>query len=219
MNKITLTLAAAALLFAASCNNSPNADDAGAGDALATQEATGATLNVDLAASTIAWIGSKPIGKQHNGTIGLKEGTLSIENNTLTGGNFVLDFNTLTPLDQDSTGNAKLKGHLLAPDFLDATQFPEGSFQIVSVTAGVDTATVTNKAATHMVSGNLTLKGVTKSISFPAQIHASAEHATATATFNIDRTQWGINYESDASLKDKFINNEINFTVNIVAHQ
>jgi polyisoprenoid-binding protein YceI len=217
MKKLTLTIAAAAMLFAVSCNNSPDADKVEAGDAIEAQAGTGAELKADANATVIEWIGSKPVGGQHHGTISLKEGSLTIDNNNITGGKFVFDLNSLTPKDQDSTGNAKMQGHLLSPDFLDVAQYPDGTFELVSVTPGVDAATVTNKDATHMVTGNLTLKGVTKSISFPAKVEASNDRVEAHATFNIDRTQWNINYNSDASIKDKFISKEINLTLHLVA--
>jgi polyisoprenoid-binding protein YceI len=47
---------------------------------------------------------------------------------------------------------------------------------------------------THLVSGNLTLKGVTKNIEFPASITVSGNSAEATAKFNINRKEWGIVY-------------------------
>jgi polyisoprenoid-binding protein YceI len=217
MNKLTLPLVATALFFAASCNNAPKADNVEAGDAIQTQATAGSDLKADIAASKLEWIGSKPVGDGHKGTIAIKDGSVKVDNGNVTGGKFTFDLNTLTPVDQDSTGNSKLKGHLLSPDFLDAAKFPEGSFEIVSVAAGVDTGKVENKSATHMVTGNLTLKGTTKSITFPAKVTASADKVEADATFNIDRTQWGINYNSDASIKDKFIKKEINLTLHLVA--
>ncbi len=218
MKKLTLTMAAAALLFATSCSNTPDADKAEAGDAIETQAAVGSELKVDQAATKIQWIGSKPVGGQHTGTIGLKEGTLVVDgSNNITGGKFVFDLNSLTPMDQDSTGNAKLRGHLLSPDFLDVAQFPDGTFEITGVTAGVDTTSVTNKEATHNITGNLTLKGTTKSITFPAKVEVNGNAVTAHAIFNIDRTQWNINYNSDASIQDKFISKEINITLHVAA--
>ncbi len=219
MRKLTLIIAATSIVCATSCNNSPDADKAQAGAAIEAGEATGKELTADPAATKIEWIGSKPIGSQHTGTIGLKEGKLVVDNGNITGGKFLFDFTTLTPVDQDSTGNAKLRGHLLSPDFLDVDQFPDGSFEITSVTEGVDTANVTYKEATHNVTGNLTLKGVSKSISFPARIEQNDNNVVTHAVFNIDRTDWNINYNSDASIKDKFINKEINITLHLVANK
>lgn len=217
MKKVTLTMAVAALLFAASCNSS-NTDTATTNDAVEAQAtAGGSELKADLTETKIEWEGSKAIGGKHTGTIALKDGVLNVENDAITGGNFVFDLNTLTPMDQDAEGNAKLKGHLLSPDFLDVEKFPDGSFQITSVSKDVDTSQITNKQATHMITGNLTLNGVTKSITFPAQVTVTADKVEAHAVFNIDRTQWNINFNSDASIKDKFINKEIDLTLHLVA--
>jgi polyisoprenoid-binding protein YceI len=47
------------------------------------------------------------------------------------------------------------------------------------------------------ITGNLTLRGVTREISFPAVIAASdADHVTAQAQIEIDRTLWGSRYGS-----------------------
>lgn len=211
-------MAAAALLFATSCSNTPEADQAETGEAVEAQVATGNELSVDRSATKIEWIGSKPVGGQHTGTIGLKDGSLVVDaNNNITGGKFTFDLNTLTPTDQDSTGNAKLRGHLLSPDFLDVEKYPDGNFEITSVTAGANTENITYKEATHTITGNLTLNGVTKSITFPAKVEVTDSKVTAHSVFNIDRTQWNINYQSDASIRDKFINKEINLTLHLEA--
>lgn len=217
MKKITLSIAAAALLFTTACNDAPKGDNVNATDAKEAQAGAGAELKADVTATKIDWIGSKPLGDNHKGTISLKEGNVKVDGTNITGGKFVFDLNSLTPIDQDSTGNAKLKGHLLAPDFLDVAKFPDGTFEITGVTAGVDTSKVEFKEGTHTVTGNLTLKGVSKSITFPAKVSVTADRVEAHAVFNIDRTQWGISYNSDASIKDKFINKEINLTLHLVA--
>ncbi len=220
MKQVKLTIAAAALLFATSCGNAPDSDQVTAGDAIESNtDASGATLTVDNAATAINWRGRKPVGDGHVGTLALKDGsTVTVENNKVTGGNFIFDFNTLTPTDQDEEGNGKLKGHLLAPDFLDVAQFPEGNFEIITVTEGVD-STAKLEGATHTVTGNLTLKGITKSISFPAKINVTDNKVTTDAEFNFIRTDWNINYMSDASIKDKFINKEIELKLHVEANK
>lgn len=219
MRKLTLPLVAAALLFTASCNNTPEGDKAEAGEAIATTTpAAGADYKVDVATSKIEWVGSKPVGDNHKGTISLKEGTLKAEQGKLTGGSFVIDMTTITPTDQDAEGNTKLKGHLSTGDFFTVDSFPTAKFEIVSVTDGADTAKVQYKEATHTVTGNLTIKGITKSITFPAHIEATDAKVTAHAVFNIDRSQWGITY-ANSGVKDKVINNDINLTIHVEANK
>ena len=71
--------------------------------------------------------------------------------------------------------------------------------------------------ATHIVSGNLQLKDRTKNISFPVQITTGNNAVAAKANFNIDRTQWGMSYGDDQSLKDNFIRPEVNIQLDIKA--
>ena len=166
--------------------------------------------NVDIAASGLNWEGSKPTGS-HNGTVALKSGGLLVEAGTLTQGVFVVDMNTITNTDMaGSEGAAKIEGHLKASDFFDVAVYPTAKFVITSV---VDTE---GKLA---VTGNLTIKNTTKSITIPATI-ATTDGITTfkSETFTIDRTDFGVVYASkklDAALKDKFINDlmEMSFSV------
>lgn len=167
--------------------------------------------NVDVTASVLNWEGSKPTGA-HNGTVALKSGGLLVEAGTLTQGVFVVDMNSITNTDMaGSNGAAKLEGHLKASDFFDVAVYPTAKFVITSV---VDTD---GKLA---VTGNLTIKNTTKSITIPATI-ATAEGITTfkSETFTIDRTDFGVVYASkklDAALKDKFINDLMEMSFNVV---
>ncbi len=134
-----------------------------------------------------------------------------VEAGTLTQGVFVVDMNSITNTDMaGSNGAAKLEGHLKASDFFDVAVYPTAKFVITSV---VDTE---GKLA---VTGNLTIKNTTKSITIPATI-ATTDGITTfkSETFTIDRTDFGVVYASkklDAALKDKFINDlmEMSFSV------
>ena len=61
------------------------------------------------------------------------------------------------------------------------------------------------------------MKGVTKSVTFPAIVKATPEALLAQANFNINRTDWGLVYGNDKSLGDKFIRPEVNIALNIAA--
>ena len=208
MKKIILLVAITATVFA-SCIGEKK-------EKTAIKEAVTVTVsaedlnNVDIAASVLNWEGSKPTGS-HNGTVALKSGGLLVEAGTLTQGVFVVDMNTITNTDMaGSEGAAKIEGHLKASDFFDVAVYPTAKFVITSV---VDTE---GKLA---VTGNLTIKNTTKSITIPATI-ATVEGITTfkSETFTIDRTDFGVVYASkklDAALKDKFINDlmEMSFSV------
>ena len=214
--KRTLVLLAAGALFFTSCQQDPQADQAKTGEAMEASATTGTAYPVDLAQSQLTWIGTKPTG-QHMGATMLKSGNVVIQDGNITGGQFVMDMADMKSLDQDTSGAYKLIGHLQSADFFDVAQFPTSKFEITSVTAGVDTAGLVMKDATHTITGNLTLKDVTKSVTFPARIAMSENSVLADANFNIDRTQWGISYGNDQSLKDKFIRPIVNIGLHIVA--
>lgn len=218
MKKLFLPIAACTLLWT-SCQDAPKADTATATDAQAiAAPATGTDYKADVAQTKIEFVGTKPVGK-HHGTIGLKEGNLAVENSMIKGGKFVLDMNTLKTDDQDSMGNAKLAGHLMSADFFDVAKYPDMTFEVASVTAGVDSSAkdVLLQDATHTITGNLTMKGVSKQISFPAKVMINDQTITADANFNIDRTQWGLSYGNDKSLRDKFISPTVNIGLHLVA--
>lgn len=222
MKQILLSAACAALLF--SCKDAPEADKAEASDARKIEQQSNAnavTYMVDPAQSRLEWTGTKPVG-QHHGVFDIKQGTLMVADNNITGGRFVIDINSLKPDDKDDAVNKKLQGHLLSADFFDAQKYPEGVFEIVSAVPIGDTkkgdGDIVMESATHTITGNLKLKDVTKSISFPAKVAISNNQLTADASFNVDRTQWNMHYGNDKSLGDKFIRPEVNIKIHLVAN-
>ncbi len=215
MKRLFLLGGVSAMLFAASCQDAPKADHAEVADAQETQNVDGLAVPIDLNSSKVQWIGTKPVGT-HTGTIQIKEGTVVLSGDAVTGGKFVLDATSIQPVDQDEEGNSKLRAHLLSGDFFEAETYPEFVFEITNVTEGVEQSEdLILKEATHMVTGNLTMKGITKSITFPAKIEHNDSKVLAHANFNIDRTQWGIVYGNDESLGDKFINPMINLELHV----
>src|SRR5690606_38550310 len=218
--KLQLSIASLALIFAVSCGNNAQGDKVEAGEAQKTEEvATAAAYKVDNTATTIQWKGTKAIGGGHEGTITLADGSeINVEGGKVVGGKFIFDFNTLTPTDITGGKADTLKAHLLHDDFLGAEKHPEGHFVITGVTEGAP-ADSKLAGATHTISGNLTLKGVEKGISFPAIVTVTENSVNAKSELFFDRTQWGINYGSDASLKDNLINKEIELKLDITANK
>jgi hypothetical protein len=166
--------------------------------------------NVDVTASVLTWVGNKPTGS-HNGTVAIKSGGLLVENGALTGGEFIIDMNTITNVDMaGSKGAGKIEGHLKAADFFDVAVYPTSKFVITKVEE------VDGKLA---VTGNLQLKDVTKSITIPAMISTEGGVTTFKSdVFNVDRADFNVKYGSKRwieGLKDKFINDlmEMSFEV------
>jgi len=170
------------------------------------------TYKAVIAESELTWAGSRP-GKTHNGTLGIKEGSLVFEEGKLTSGNFTLNMTTITVLDiEPGKNNQKLVDHLNTPDFFDSKNHPTGKF-IISGSQEQDGKT--------LVKGKLTIKGITKDVSFLAKISNNGDTVVLKSDkFNIDRTDWDIRFRSGKffdNLKNKLIYDEIPITVMVTA--
>lgn len=173
---------------------------------------------IDLQQSEIQWIGKKVTG-QHNGLINFKEGQLAVENGKIIAGNFKVDMNSITCKDlTDPNSNSKLVGHLKSEDFFLVEKFPESKFEIISVQVNNSSD---NKNYNFNVTGKMTIKDSTKTITFPALITIDENQITAQADFEIDRTEFGIKYGSGKffqGLGDKMIRDNFNLIIKIVAN-
>jgi len=182
-----------------------------------TGNARGKSLSVSTAESTVEWIGKKVTG-QHNGTIKLAKGEFTIDEGKLTGGKFEMDMNSIVNLDlSDAELNAKIINHLKSGDFFNAEKFPVSKFEITKIEPLNDP----NKpGANRTITGNLTIKDVTKSISFPADVKIEGGVVNAAADFDIDRTQWDLKYGSGKffeNLGDKMISDNFNLKLKLIA--
>ncbi|HWV67049.1 YceI family protein [Chitinophaga sp.] len=204
------------------CEQAPKADKARITDAQTVQAATGNAYLPDTAASVVKWIGTKPTGK-HHGSLKLAGGALYVKDSLITGGQFIIDMHSLQDIDlaADSAMKRKLETELKGEMFFDVKKYPAATFEITEVTPfhPSDGDELTLRNATHIIKGNLTLKSVTKNISFPARVTLKNDSITAMANFNIDRTQWGISYRADKSLQDKLINSQVNISFDIRANR
>lgn len=164
--------------------------------------------------SKIEWVGSKKfVGDKHSGTVAVKSGIFEVAQGGIVGGNFILDMSNITNSDLEGEWQTKLVGHLKSPDFFDTAKFPTAEFTITNVEKlnGVT-------GATHKIKGNLTLKNMTKSIEFNADVKTEGDGITATTPqFVIDRTLWGIEHGStdENSVADDLKNNIISKGIGI----
>ena len=196
MKKIVLSCAVILALTVASCkNNIANAEQAveqAADQAAAAVEKAAATVMASGTytvepSSVVEWVGKKPTG-QHTGTIGLQSGSLTIDNGKVTG-DFTIDMNSITVTDiTEADGKLDLEAHLKgtgkedgADHFFNVKTYPTGTFKLTSF----DGANVT---------GDLTLKGKTKTISFPATLTITDNEVTLESKpFEINRVDFGVN--------------------------
>lgn len=132
--------------------------------------------------SKIEFVGSKVTGS-HNGSFEKVSGEIeyagAAEQSRV---NVTIDMNSIT------TDDANLTKHLKTADFFDVATYPQATFVSTGIKAGGD------NGATHTITGNLTMHGVTKSVSFPATINVSPDTATVESSFSINRKDFGISY-------------------------
>ncbi len=210
MKKLIL-FSAAAMMVLASCVGNPEGKKAETTDSIETaDQVVGAVYTVDATQSKVEWTGAKVTGK-HEGTVDIKSGSIHVDNGAITGGNFVLDMNTLGSTDLQGEYKDKLDGHLKSDDFFSVESYPEAAFVITEVNASADAPGVIQ------VSGNLTIKDISKNITFDATVDELTDATVkASADFNIARGDWGVNYEGK---QDDLISKEINFKVSLVANK
>jgi polyisoprenoid-binding protein YceI len=109
-----------------------------------------------------------------------------------------------------TTDSAGLDKHLRTADFFDVEKYPEARFVSTEIKAGGPP----DKGASHTVTGNLTLHGVTKAITFPATINVTPDAATVESSFSINRKEFGINYPG---ARDNLIRDDVVLTLHIRA--
>jgi polyisoprenoid-binding protein YceI len=133
-----------------------------------------------------------------------------IEKGQLVGGTVEVDMNTIE--DKNHGSDNGMVNHLKNPDFFDVKKFP---FSTIAIT-GVAAINEENKNIT----GNLTIKGITHPVTFPAKMESKDGVVKADGKLVIDRTDWGIRYRSGKffdNLADKTISDSIEFNIKIVA--
>jgi polyisoprenoid-binding protein YceI len=155
------------------------------------EPATGGTA-ITPANATIGFVGSKVTGS-HNGGFKVFKGTFEMVAAKLESSKITAEIDT----DSIFTDNDRLTNHLKSAEFFDVAKFPTATFVSTAIEAGAKD--LKSKDATHTVTGNLTLHGVTKSISFPAKIAVSGDKATLESEFFINRKDFGITYPGKAN--------------------
>lgn len=174
--------------------------------ALSTVTASAQTKKIDTSDSSIKWVGKKVTG-QHSGTIEFDEGMLKFSGNKLTGGSFIVDMTSIEVTDlKEGQGKEKLEGHLKAADFFGTDKHETSKLVFKSVDYKSNNV--------YAVKADLTIKGITKPVNFDLTVYKNS----ATSTFKIDRTKYGIEYGSGSifdGLGDKMIYDDFELTVNL----
>ncbi|WP_242917958.1 YceI family protein [Pontibacter liquoris] len=193
------------------CSAYVPATDTPAKKAVATAVAV-TSLPVNTAGSTITW-NAKKFGGEHTGTVQLAKGNLEVNGRKLQGGSFEIDMTSITDTDITNPDfNAKLTNHLKSEDFFSVEKYPVSTFKITKVSPVAKAAA---GAPNYTITGDLTIKGITNAITFPATVKIDGNMADATAKIALDRIKWDIKYRSGllGTAADKVI--EDTFTIDL----
>jgi len=161
--------------------------------------------SINVSESSIHWLGKKITG-QHEGKINLLSGSLIMENGSLTGGDFIVDMNSLVSTDLKGESAKKLEGSLRSKEWFDVGKYPQAKLVFTSI--------VIRDQGLYTVTGDFTIKGKTN----PATFELKVNDLEATAKVIIDRTLYNILYGSTSlfdNLKGKMINNYFEIDVSL----
>lgn len=172
----------------------------------------------DTVRSVINWKGSKPTGS-HSGTINLSSGKIYITKDSVETGRFTINMESITVKDPaGGEDKENLENHLKGlkegkeDHFFNTQKYPRGTFEITDIT---------KEGNASIINGNLTLKDITKSIKFPADVAVYADSLIIKSEkFTINRTLWNINFSSKSifeNLGDKYIDDEIELQIAVKA--
>ncbi|MEO5776620.1 MAG: YceI family protein [Flavobacterium sp.] len=173
--------------------------------AFGTTVATAQSKKINVEKSTITWVGKKVTG-EHTGTVNLKEGNLIFKKGKVAGGNFTVDMTSLTGTDVSGEWKTKLDGHLKSEDFFGTEKFPTSTLVFKKI--------ATKSAGLYTVTADLTIKGITNPVTFDLAVKGN----TAATKLTIDRTKYGIKYNSKSffdSIGDKAIYDDFELNVNL----
>jgi len=169
---------------------------------------------VNASQSNLIWKAEKVTGK-HDGAVKISNGEVSINAGKLVSGSFVIDMTSMVVSDiKDANMNGKLLGHLKSDDFFSVEKYRTSTFVVTAVTPG-------SQSGSYNVKGNLTIKGITKPIEFPAAIVVDGNTMKATATITVDRTKYDIRYGSKSffeGIGDKAIYDNFTMELQLVAN-
>lgn len=195
-----LTIAATGTLFLASCGSNNQPAETAENEATQTETAEVTSADINLAESSVKWEGEMLGIKAHWGYITLKEASVEMTGDKVSGGSFTVDMTSIDPKDDVYTEEQtpeKLVGHLSSADFFDVENHPTASFEITSVSEDGATA-----------KGNLTVRGITNEETVE---NISVADGMVNGTLTFDRKKYDVSW--DAPMKDAVLSDEIPLTI------
>jgi polyisoprenoid-binding protein YceI len=129
------------------------------------------------------------------GSVRLKSGEVTVVQGLITDGEFVIDMNTI----ESTPHKDRLVAHLKSDDFFGVESYPIATFKLKSMAA---TSELGAKEGRYVIAGNLTVKGITKPISFTTTLKPDGDSLSGSASFAINRADWEVKYNSSTFFKD-----------------
>lgn len=216
MKKSILTLVVIGAITISSCSNNGNKAE--------TKEAKEVSIQNDADTNSYAtisenskvdWRASHLGGAQPRfGKIQLKSATVFANNNELSNAKVVMDMKSFTveSFPEGDENIAKLTGHLQSPDFFDIANHPEATFELTNIKNA-------EGDYNSLLTGNLTIMGISKSISFKANVSVSKEEVSIKSEdFAVNRSDWNLTYHAEGSEGvpvDYLIADDIGFTIDV----
>lgn len=200
---VLLVIVAVIVAVGSACTSNPSESASQAVVGEATQPTTTAkpaagavSYTFSNADSKVEFVGAK-VTRHHDGGFKTFSGTVQVPDGAIDKSSISVEIDTASIFSDEE----KLTSHLKSPDFFDVAQFPKARFTSTSIVPN------TSGGATHSVTGNLEMHGITKAVTFPAKIRLTDAGAEADAEFGINRKDWNIVYPGmpDDLIKDDIL--------------
>ena len=200
MKKILLILCLTIPLMAQSTDNRETLKSIGQQKQVERKANVAPTIILNRKTSSLEWKGGlKVINNNHSGNLKLKSGNIYLNEGNKISGNIVINMMSITNIDLPDSKKEYLIGHLRSQDFFDVERFPKASFKINS-------SKILEKQSDGKynmeISGDLTIKSITKPIVLTALIDLQSDIKSATGTMKFSRIDFGVQYRSEIKLDD-----------------
>jgi len=214
MKKLIFTVMVLGTVLSSCNNNGGKVETANAKKVEISKNEATVIYNKFNSESHIEWRASHLGGVQHRyGKISLKSAEFLVNNNKLTNLIAEIDMSSFTVENfKDKESKDKLTHHLQSDDFFKISSFPTSKFELTNVEN-------LKGEYNSLVTGNLTILDVTKSITFKANVLITENKISLKSEdFAVNRTDWGLTYHTEGTEgvpTDYLISNDIGFTIDV----
>lgn len=219
MKKSILTIVTVAAVLASCTNNGKKVEARQVEEVSINKNEKTASYDQIATESRVDWRASHLGGAQKRfGQVKLKNGVFLVNNKELTNVKVVMDMSSFNveSFPEGDGNNAKLTGHLQSADFFDIAKYPEATFEMTKIEE-------ISGEYSSLLTGNLQIMEVSKSISFKANVVVDEKHVSIKSEdFAVNRTDWNLSYNTEGTEGvpvDYLIANDIGFTIDVALNK